>query len=74
MLEITQQMIPDGDINSLQLNRNVQRAPHRDARNSSIKSYILCFGEFEEGALVLEDGRRFEQREVWHSFDGRGAG
>ena len=39
----------------------------------SLQSYILCFGEFEGGgALVLEDGRRFEQREVWHSFDGRG--
>ena len=46
--------------------------PHRDARNSSLQSFILAFGEYEGGALVLEDGRRFEERNVWHCFDGRG--
>ena len=72
MLAIVQEMLPEGNINSLQLNRNLQCAPHRDTRNSSIKSYLICFGVFEGGALVLEDGRRFEQRNVWNSFDGRG--
>ena len=72
MLAIVQQMLPDANINSLQLNRNVQCAPHRDARNSSLQSFVLCFGEFEGGDLCLEDGRRFSKREVWHSFDGRG--
>ena len=32
MLEIVQTMLPDANINSLQLSRNVQCAPHRDAR------------------------------------------
>ena len=71
MLAIVQQMLPGANINSQQVNRNVQCAPHRDARNSSLPSFILCFGEFEGGALVLEDGRRFEERNVGHSFDGR---
>ena len=72
MLAIVQEMLPDANINSLQLNRNVQCAPHRDARNSSLQSFILAFGEYEGGDLVLEDGRRFSQRNVWHCFDGRG--
>ena len=31
----------------------------------------MFLGDFEGGALLLEDGRRFEKRGVWHRYDGR---
>ena len=34
-------------------------------------SYICFFGDFTGGALVLEDGRRYEGKRQWHGpFDG----
>ena len=53
MLAIVQEMLPDANINSLQLNRTVQGAPHRGARNSSLQSFILAVGEYEGGDLAL---------------------
>ena len=53
MLAIVQEMLPGANINSLQLNRNVQCAPHRDARNSSLQSFILCFRRLRGGSVVL---------------------
>ena len=50
---------------------NLVCAPHRDGKNSSSLSYICFLGDYEGGALCLEDGTRFEARNVWHSFNGR---
>ena len=37
-------------------------------------SHIIFFGEYDNsdgaGSLVLEDGRQFIEKGVWHSFDG----
>ena len=49
MLAIVREMLPHATVNSLQLNRNVQCGKHRDAKNSSPVSHVLCFGEFSGG-------------------------
>ena len=72
MLECVQKMLPG--INELCLNKcdpARPMPPHKDGKNSSTQSYICLFGDFTGGALCLEDGRRFEERSVWHEFDGR---
>ena len=70
MLAIVQQMLPNATINSLQLNRNVQCGKHKDSKNSSSVSHVMCFGELSGGALCFESGHlageRFEERDVWH--------
>ena len=58
------------DINAVCINKNVLCGAHRDKKNCNV-SYICFFGDFTGGALVLEDGRRFEEKFVWHGpFDG----
>lgn len=51
------------------VNKNICCHPHRDAGNSG-RSLILFLGKFEGGALLTEDGQRFEQPGVLHAFDG----
>ena len=42
-------------------------APHRDARNTGERSYIMHWGSpVGEGALVTEHGGRYEEQRVWH--------
>ena len=31
---------------------------------------IMFLGQYEGGALLLEDGQRLEERGVWHRYDG----
>ena len=59
-----QEMLPGANITELCLNRQVVCKPHRDKANTGA-SYALFLGEFTGGALVLEDGARFEQRGQW---------
>ena len=61
MLEIVQTMLPDAGINTLTLNRNVCCPPHRDKRNTSPQSYILAWGQYAGGALLLEYDRTLNQ-------------
>ena len=65
MLEIVREMLPH-KINALQLNRDVVCGRHKDGKNSAAESYILFFGKYNGGALVFENGERFEEKEVWH--------
>ena len=51
------------------INKNVQAYPHRDAKNAG-SSIIMFLGNFEGGALCLEDGRAFTEKLVWHEYDG----
>ena len=57
----------------LQCNKNVTCLPHRDRANTT-DSYIAFFDgdtPFKGGALVFEDGTRYETKMVWHGpFDG----
>ena len=57
---------PDG--RKVTVNRNVACATHRDGNQGT--SWLLILGAFEGGALVFEDGRRIEERGVWHEIDG----
>ena len=59
-----------GEFFGVTLNRNTVCKPHRDKKNVG-ESAIMFLGDFEGGALLLEDGRRFEKRGVWHRYDGR---
>ena len=55
--------------NFVTLNKNICCYPHRDAGNEG-PSLILFLGKFEGGALLTEDGERFETPGVFHVFDG----
>ncbi len=59
-----------GEFFGVTLNRNTVCRPHRDKKNVG-ESAIMFLGDFEGGALLLEDGRRFEKRGMWHRYDGR---
>ena len=61
-------MVP-GEFFGVTLNRNTVCQPHRDKKNVG-ESCIMFLGDFQGGALLLEDGRRFEERGVWHRYDG----
>ena len=66
MLEIVQEMLPEASITEVCLNKNVVCSPHKDKKNFG-QSYILFLGEFEGGALVLEEiKKRYEEKEMWH--------
>ena len=47
----------------------VRVGPHRDGQNSS-KSWICFLGDFEGGALCLEDGRVFNEKRQWFTLHG----
>ena len=64
ILELVQSMLPDANITELCLNKNVECTPHKDKANTGA-SYVLFLGEFTGGALVFENGERFEERGVW---------
>ena len=65
MLEIVQEMLPDAGITELCLNKNVVCSPHKDKKKRAVICYF--FGQFEGGALVLEESKkRYEEKEVWH--------
>ena len=51
------------------LNRNVKCEKHRDHGNRG-HSYVLFLGNFTGGALVFDDGTRFEEKYIWHKMDG----
>ena len=74
IVDLCRQELGD-DINRVTLNKNLTCEPHRDARsNIGMLSHIMFFGEYDSadgaGSLVLEDGRQFIEKKVWHSFDG----
>ena len=52
------------------LNKDVTCKRHRDGANLG-SSYILFLGDFEGGALVFDDGTRFEAKREWLEFDGQ---
>ena len=59
------------EINAVCINKNVVCGRHRDRKNCG-PSFVCFLGRtFTGGALCLEDGRRFEEKYVWHGpFDG----
>ena len=63
LLELANQMLGES-INRLQLNRQLACPPHRDIRNKG-PSWVLAFGDFEGGELVLEDGTVYGEKMKW---------
>ena len=57
MLEIVQEMLPGAGITELCQNKNVVCRPHKDKKNYG-PSYVIYFGLFEGGALVLEGSKK----------------
>ena len=60
-------MLPEwfvqGEIFGVTLNRNTVCQPHRDKKNVG-DTAIMFLGDYEGGAVLLGDGRRFEERGV----------
>ncbi len=67
-------MLPEwfipGEFFGVMLNRNTICQPPKDQQNVG-ESCFMFLGDYKGGALVLDDGRRFEERGVWHRYDGR---
>ena len=74
MLELVREMLPHANITEICVNVNLTCGRHRDRMNSA-GSYILFFDgatPFVGGALVFDDGTRYEEKEVWQGpFDGK---
>jgi hypothetical protein len=51
------------------VNKNVTCAPHKDKDNLGSVG-VMFLGAFEGGALLTETNQRFEERGVWHRYDG----
>ena len=75
MLELVRSLLPDlKEPVMLTLNKNVCCGKHKDSKNSSEFSYIMFFGDFEGGELVVEEpegDRILSEKNVWHKFCGR---
>ena len=75
MLELVRSLLPDlEEPVMLTLNKNVCCGKHKDNKNSSEFSYIMFFGDFEGGELVVEEpegDRILSEKNVWHKFCGR---
>ena len=54
---------------SIIANRNVTCQRHTDGANIG-PSFCVFLGDFEGGALVFADGKRFTEKGVWHTLDG----
>ena len=75
MLELVRQLLPDiEEPLMLTLNKNVCCGKHKDNKNASDFSYIMFFGDYEGGELIVEEpkgDRILSERNVWHKFCGR---
>ena len=73
LLDLVKTMLPPwftpGEHFCITANRNVQCAPHRDRDNLGDVG-AMFIGDFEGGALLTENGDRYEERGVWHRYDG----
>ena len=59
----------DFDFNQITLNYNYQMKPHKHKNTSS--SLAMLLGDFDGGALCLENGEEHITKDVWFHFDGR---
>ena len=74
ILQLVREMLDVGEPLMLTLNKNVCCGKHKDNKNSSEFSYIMFFGDFEGGELVVEEpegDRILSEKNVWHKFCGR---
>ena len=67
-------MLPDdfvrGEHLCVTVNRNVTYYPHKDTGNVGHETLAMFLGEFEGGELVMETGEVYNERRVWHRYDG----
>ena len=71
ILQLCREMLGE-HITDVCCNRSVHCGPHRDKKNDS-ESYFLMFGNFQGGALLIEEPeglRRIEEKDVWYVFRG----
>lgn len=61
---------PDFQFDTITLNKNLVCKKHIDKYNKG-DSYIYFLGDFEGGALLNENGERFEKKNVFHPFNGQ---
>ena len=53
---------------------NADECEHHFDTGNVGPSRIIMFGDFVGGALVLDDGRVFSEKRVWHEYDGAKVG
>ena len=72
ILELCREMLGQ-HITEVCCNRNVVAGRHKDKRNEG-ESYFLMFGDFEGGALLIDEPeglRRIEEKDTWYIFHGQ---
>ena len=72
VFRICKEMRPDFPFNVVVLNKfenHMQCQWHKDRRNVG-DSLFAMMGDFEGGALELEDGRRFSEKYQWYRYNG----
>ena len=50
--------------------KNADECKHHFDTGNVGPSRLIMFGDFVGGALVLDDGRVFSEKRVWHEYDG----
>jgi hypothetical protein len=70
LLRAIRAVAPEGAGEKVIINKDVTCRRHKDGANLG-SSYILFLGDFEGGALVFDDGTRFEAKREWFEFDGQ---
>ena len=72
IFRICKKMNPDHPFNAVQVNKftsHRQCQLHRDKRNVG-DSRLAIMGDCQGGALRLEDGRKFDQKYKWYTYNG----
>ena len=72
IFRICKKMNPDQPFNAVQVNEftsHRQCQLHRDKRNVG-DSRLAIMGDCKGGALRLEDGRKFDQKYKWYTYNG----
>jgi transcriptional regulator with XRE-family HTH domain len=61
--------VTEFEFTQVTLNLNHEMKPHKHKNNS--ESLAMLLGEFEGGALCIENGQRFDNVNEWFTFNGR---
>ena len=67
IVEICKKMIPPGEVEMVQINRNVACTEHTDKNVGP--NYTIVFGRFEGGELEIEGERPHSLKKVWRKYD-----
>jgi transcriptional regulator with XRE-family HTH domain len=61
--------VTDFEFTQVTLNYNHEMKPHKHKNEGESQAILL--GDFEGGALCVEDGNRYDEKNVWFTFNGK---